>query len=300
MSHIPVLLTECIDALNIQPGGVYVDCTTNRGGHSVEIAKKLGTNGTLVCIDLDNQALAEAKVLLASVPEAPKYHFVTTNFRHLETVLKDVGISKVSGVLADLGISSQELDSSGRGFTFRFDEPLHMTFSDNPSESTVTAKDIVNDWAEESIADILYGYADERYSRRIAKAIVDHRRGRVINTTFELVSIIESSVPSSYKNKKTHCGTKTFQALRMAVNDELGSVTDLVASLPNVLLDGGRAAIITFHSTEDRVVKQALRLHKDLLLTVNKKAIMPSFEETKQNPRARSAQLRIVEKLIAK
>jgi 16S rRNA (cytosine1402-N4)-methyltransferase len=297
MSHIPVLLHESIDALQIKKGGTYVDCTTNRGGHSKEIAKLIGETGTLICIDLDQDALKAAEEMLQALADHPKLHFVHSNFRHIRQVLVSLGISHVDGIIADLGLSSQELDESKRGFTFRYDEPLLMTFDAMPTEDTVTAYDIVNTWSEETLADIFFGYADEKYSRRIARQIVAHRNGKEIKTTFDLVSIIESAVPASYKNKKTHCATKTFQALRMAVNDELGSVQELIRSLPEVLSPGGRVAIITFHSTEDRIVKQELRLHKEALKIITKKAIVPTREEERSNPRARSAQLRIAEKL---
>jgi 16S rRNA (cytosine1402-N4)-methyltransferase len=295
--HIPVLLQESIDGLNVKTGGVYVDCTTNRAGHSVEIAKRLGSEGILICIDLDQDALEEARTVLSQVHEAPKIHFIQSNFRHITSILKDLKISHVDGILADLGISSQELDESKRGFSFRFDEPLLMTFDARPEEDVTTAYDIVNLWSESTIADILYGFADETYARRIAKAIVEKREHEPIKTTLELVAVIESAVPALYRHKKTHCATKTFQALRMATNDELGSVSDLLEALPNVLASHGRTCIITFHSTEDRIVKQGLRTHGDTLRMINKKAIIPTDEELKKNPRARSAQLRIVERI---
>jgi 16S rRNA (cytosine1402-N4)-methyltransferase len=276
---------------------VYVDCTTNRAGHSAEIAKRLGKDGVLVCFDLDNSALASAKVVLESLPESPALHFVHSNFRDIAVQLHQLGIQTVDGVLADLGISSEELDESGRGFTFRFDEPLLMTFLDTPNEETLTARDIVNTWGEESIADILFGYADERYSRRIARAIVEARKSADISTTFALVEIIKNALPAAEQHKKTHFATKTFQALRIATNDEIGSVTQLITSLPNVLTPGGRAAIITFHSTEDRIVKRALKSEHESLHMVQTKAIIPSDDELRKNPRARSAQLRIVEKI---
>jgi 16S rRNA (cytosine1402-N4)-methyltransferase len=296
MSHIPVLLHESLDALSIKEGGTYVDCTTNRGGHSFELAKRLGKNGTLVCIDLDSDALLEAKEKLATLVSGPTIHFVHSNFRHLRSILETLKIEKVNGVLADLGLSSQELDSSGRGFAFRYDEPLLMTFNAHPGEEETTAHYIVNSWKEETIADVLYGFADETYSRRIARRIVEARSEGEIKTTHQLVDIIASAVPAAYRHRKTHFATKTFQALRMAVNDELGSIQDLIASLPDILVSGGRASIITFHSTEDRIVKQGLRSLPELTL-INKKAIIATEEELSANPRARSAQLRIAERL---
>ncbi len=294
--HVPVLLQETLEYLQPKVGGTYVDCTVNRAGHSKEIAKIIGRQGTLVIFDLDSIALQEAKNTLESLPDAPKIIAINANFRTLKSALATHNIETIDGLIADLGLSSQELDSAGRGFTFRFDEPLLMTFTDKVDESTLTAKDIVNDWKEETIADIIYGFADEKYSRRIAHRIVEARNEKPIETTFQLVDIIASAVPAVYRHGKTHFATKTFQGLRMAVNDELGSIKELIASLPEVLPVGGRACIITFHSTEDRTVKNLLRETEGLTL-VSKKAIMPTDEEAKSNPRARSAQLRIAERI---
>jgi 16S rRNA (cytosine1402-N4)-methyltransferase len=295
--HIPVLLHESIEGLNIKAGGIYVDCTTNRGGHSQEIAKALGAEGVLVCIDLDQDALQEARGVLEMIKNGPKIHFIRSNFRHLPSILKDLKISHVDGILADLGVSSQELDDSKRGFSFRYDEPLLMTFDAYPEEDVTTAYDIVNFWSESTIADILYGFADEQYSRRIARRIIERRDVSPIKTTFELVDIIASAVPVLYRHRKAHFATKTFQALRMATNDELGSISDLIEALPNVLASNGRGCIITFHSTEDRIVKHRLRANEQTLRIINKKAIMPTDKEIQENPRSRSAQLRIVERI---
>lgn len=295
--HIPVLLHESIEGLAIKEDGVYVDCTTNRGGHSAEIAKRLSDKGTLVCIDLDQTALAEAREYIEKMKPLPKIHFIQSNFKYLPSILKDLKLTHVDGILADLGVSSQELDESGRGFSFRFDEPLLMTFSANPEEDETTAYDIVNFWSESTIADILYGFADETYSRRIASAIVAKRTIAPIKTTYELVDVIGSAVPSFYRHKRTHFATKTFQALRMATNDELGSISTLINSLPEVLASKGRACIITFHSTEDRIVKHTLKEHQETLKPITKKAIVPSEEEIESNVRSRSAQLRIVERI---
>jgi 16S rRNA (cytosine1402-N4)-methyltransferase len=296
MSHIPVLLHESIDGLLVKPGGTYVDCTTNRAGHSYELASRLGKSGTLICIDLDQEALDEAKKKLEELKDGPKVHYVCSNFRHIRSILEGLKIVKVDGILADLGLSSQELDSSGRGFAFRYDEPLLMTFKVNPEEDETTAYDIVNFWSETTIADVLYGFADETYSRRIAHRIAEARKESPIESTHQLVDIIASAVPAAYRHRKTHFATKTFQALRMAVNDELGSIQDLLVSLPHILASGGRIAVITFHSTEDRIVKQGFRSLPDFKI-ITKKAISPGEEELKANPRARSAQLRIAERI---
>ena len=294
--HVPVLLQETIEWLKPKVGGIYIDCTVNRAGHAVKVAEAIGGKGILIIFDLDNVALQEAKKILESLSNAPKIIAVNANFRTLKEVLTTHNITHIDGLIADLGLSSQELDSSKRGFSFRFDEPLLMTFIDKVDESTLTAKDIVNDWKEENLADIIYGFADEKYSRRIAQAIVREREVKPIETTFQLVDIIGSAVPANYRHGKTHYATKTFQALRMAVNDELGSIKELISLLPEVLNVESRACIITFHSTEDRTVKNLIRDTEGLNL-VSKKAIMPSDIETKSNPRSRSAQLRIAERI---
>jgi 16S rRNA (cytosine1402-N4)-methyltransferase len=295
--HKPVLLHETIEGLAIKKGGIFVDCTTNRAGHSIEIAKKIGKEGILICIDLDEEALAEAKEKLSKLKTAPTIHFIHSNFRYIKNILESLKISSVDGIIADLGISSQELDVSGRGFSFMRNEPLQMTFDSHLTEDMLTAYDIVNNWNESTIADILYAFADETYRGRIARAIVEARDIKPISTTQELVDIIASVVPATYKHRKTHFATKTFQALRMAVNDELGSINELIESLSFILSPNGRACFITFHSTEDRIVKQGLKSHADTLKMINKKAIIPSEEEIKENARSRSAQLRIVEKI---
>lgn len=298
MAHIPVLLDECIEYLNIKKGGVYVDCTVNRGGHAEVIAKKIGKEGTLIIIDLDNDALTYAVATLKAIDDGPKIIPYLSNFRHISTLLAEKGIEKVDGILADLGLSSQELDESGRGFTFRYDEPLLMTFASSPTEDDVTASYIVNHWKEENIAQILYGYADEKYSRRIARRIVEYREHADIATTFELKSIVESAVPFLYRHGKTHCATKTFQALRMAVNDELGAVEELIMSASSLLKEKGRLCVITFHSTEDRLVKNLMRNSTSFEM-IQRKAIVPQEEEIKNNARSRSAQLRVVEKILS-
>lgn len=295
--HIPVLLSECLEGLAIKEAGVYVDCTTNRGGHSVEMAKKLGQDGVLICIDLDEDALREARENLEKVKNLPKVHYICSNYRSLPSILADLKISHVDGILADLGLSSEELEISGRGFTFLKDEPLLMTFKAHPEEDVTTAYDIVNLWSESTIADILYGFADETYSRRIARAIVERRAEAPINTTFELLEVIKKAVPVMYQHRKSHFATKTFQALRMAVNDELGGIRELLEALPNILASSGRACVITFHSTEDRLVKNSFRSHEDTLKIITKKPIVPKEEELQNNPRSRSAQLRIVERI---
>ncbi len=300
--HIPILLKESIDSLNLKNGYVVVDATTNRGGHSLEIAKRIGKEGVLICFDLDSKALKEAEMFLKKElgQKSPKIFFVNENFRNVENVLEDLKFKKIDGLMADLGVSSQELDESGRGFTFQKDEPLLMTLKDEISEEDLTAEKILNTWEEENLADIIYYYGDERFARKIAKNICEERKNKTIKTTFDLVNIIKKSVPIKYQNQKIHFATKTFQALRITVNDELRAEEDLIKSLPNILKENTRAGFLTFHSGEDRVLKNTVKLLKNELKLVkfeNKKDFLESSrKEIFENPRSRSAKLRVVEK----
>jgi len=303
--HIPILLKESIDSLNLKEGDVVVDCTTNRGGHSLEISKRIGKNGNLICLDLDGQALKEAQVFLKSElkDNSPNIFFVNENFRNIKKVLKDLKFEKIDGLMADLGVSSQEIDESGRGFTFQKNEPLYMTLQDKISEDALTAEKIVNTWDEENIADIIYYYGDERFAKRIAKNICLERKNKEIKRTFDLVEIIKKSVPEKYKHQKIHFATKTFQALRITVNDELRAEEELVQALPEILKENKRASFLTFHSGEDRVLKKSVNLLKDELRFIkfdNKKNFLePERKEIFENPRSRSAKLRVVEKKYA-
>lgn len=303
--HIPIMLTQCVEGLDIKEDDIVIDCTVNRGGHAKEFIKKLGKDGILICIDLDSEALKEAEENINKDIEKlyivknlrPKVFYVNNNFSNLEIILKELNIEKVDKIFADFGLSSQELDISGRGFSFMRDEPLLMTFKSESSinsDEDTTARDIVNYWGEESIANILFNFADERYSRRIAKGIVDARKIKSINTTFELIEIIKSSTPFAYHKLKTNPATRTFQALRMAANDEIGAIVKLLHSSLKVINENGRLAVLTFHSTEDRIVKHTAR---DIgFKQINKKAIIAEREEVRENVRSRSAKLRIYEK----
>lgn len=303
--HIPILLKESIDSLNLKEGDIVVDCTTNRGGHSLEISKRIGKSGNLICLNLDSQALKEAQVFLESElkDNSPNIFFVNENFRNIKKVLKDLKFEKIDGLMADLGVSSQEIDESGRGFTFQKNEPLYMTLQDKISEDSLTAEKIVNTWDEENLADIIYYYGDERFAKRIAKNICLERKNREIKSTFDLVEIIRKSVPERYKHQKIHFATKTFQALRITVNDELRAEEDLVQALPEILKENKRASFLTFHSGEDRVLKKSVNLLKDELRFIkfdNKKNFLePERKEIFENPRSRSAKLRVVEKKYA-
>ncbi len=302
--HIPVLLKESIDSLNLKPKNTVVDATVNRAGHSLSIAKQIGKGGTLVCIDLDKDALNEAEKFLdknLKAKERPKIFFINDNFRNLEKILENLKIKTIDALVADLGVSSQEIDDSGRGFSFQRDEPLLMTLKNPIVKGDLTAEYIVNNWKEETLADIIYYYSDERYAKRIARNIFEYRKRKDIKTTFQLVDIISNSVPVNYKHSKTHFATKTFQAIRIATNDEIGAEGDLLFALSKVLKEKSCASIITFHSGEDRVLKKFVKANKESLKLVkfeNKKDFLePSREEIRSNVRSRSAKLRVVEKI---
>ena len=293
--HMPIMLVESLELLDLKPGNIVVDCTVNRGGHSAEFAKRIGASGVLVCIDLDSDALREAEenindIFANNIKNKPSIHYICSNFANIKNILEELNINKVDAVYADLGISSQELDISGRGFSFMRDEPLLMTFKSKITEEDVTAKDIVNSWSQVTIADILFNFADEKYSRQISKAIAESRRKKDIETTFELIDIIKKSVPFYYQKGKSHFATRTFQALRMATNMEIDSVITLIQSLKDVLKENGKVGFITFHSTEDRIVK--VNMKETGLTPINKKVIEATHEETRHNPRSRSAKLR--------
>lgn len=295
-THKTVLLHESIDGLAIKKGDVVVDGTLGGGGHSEEIARHFGSDVTLIGIDMDEKALKRSQERISKI--TPKAHFIRNNFRNIDKVLIEAGFEKADRILLDIGLSSDQFEVSGRGFTFKKDEPLLMTFSDDPKLQPFTAWDIVNEWEESSIADVIYGYGEEQFSRRIAKAIVTEREHRTIDTTFELVHIIESSVPFFYRKGKLHPATKTFQALRIAVNDELGALQEGIRKGFYALSEGGRLAVISFHSLEDRIVKRYFRelQEEGVGSIITKKAIVPSEEEVRDNPRSRSAKLRIIEK----
>ena len=292
MAHIPVLLNEAVEGLNVHSGDTILDGTFGGGGHSSLICEKIGKDGTLIAIDADSEAKERAE----KKSWGCKFELVTDNFRNLDEILKARGIEKIDGALFDLGLSSFQLDDSGRGFTFQKDEPLKMTF--HTKEGGLTAEEIINDWDENNLADIIYGYGGEQFSRRIAKGIVEAREENPIKTTFDLVKIIEAVVPNFYKLRKIHCVTKTFQAIRIAVNDEMGAVREALAKAWAVLKPGGRISVISFHELEDRAVKNFLRekAKAEECTLITKKPIVPSEAETEANVRSRSAKLRVGEK----
>ena len=306
--HVSVLLEECIDALNIKPDGIYVDGTLGGAGHSSRIAAKL-TTGRLIGIDRDPVALKAAGERLA--PFGDRVTLVHSNFADMDSALKDLGISGVDGILLDLGVSSPQLDDGQRGFSYMADAPLDMRMN---SEDTLDAKQIVNQWSYEELKRILYDYGEERYAPRIASAICKRREEKPIETPLELVDIIRGAMPAAALREKQHPAKRSFQAIRIAVNDELGSVERVMERAVPCLNPGGRLAVITFHSLEDRIVKNAMAKaakgctcppefpvcvcgKKPQVKLVTRKPIISGDEELERNPRARSAKLRVCEKL---
>ena len=291
MIHETVLLKEAVDALAIRPDSIIVDTTFGAGGHATAILDKLGVEGKYIGIDTDESALRH------SLNELENATLVHGNFRDLQTIIGSLDIEKVDGILADLGWRMEQFSGNGRGFSFRHDEPLLMTLGD-PEDYDFTARDIVNGWDEHVLADIIYGYGEERFARRIAKKIVDTRIDQPIETSKQLSDLIVSAYPAVARHGRTHVATKTFQALRIAVNEELTAIEALVEQGIEQLAPAGRLVIITFHSIEDRVVKHAFKAAQaaERGMVVTKKPITASSEELETNPRARSAKLRIFEK----
>lgn len=293
-THHPVLLHEAIAGLAIEKDDVVVDATLGGAGHARVLANALGKEGILIGFDLDPDAIERAKSALANA--IPTIHLVEANFRNLTLELAKLEITQIDKVLFDLGWSSFQL-AVGRGFSLKSDEPLLMTFAKSPAGG-LTAEKIVNEWAEESLADIIYGWGEERYSRRIAKAIVERREERPFATARDLAEVIYDSVPLRYRKGRIHPATRTFQALRIAVNDELGALQAALAAAWSALSPGGRIAVITFHSIEDRLVKQTFKQWEESGegTRITRKPIPASEEEIARNPRSRSAKLRIISK----
>ena len=303
-SHITVLLKETVDGAFTKKDGTYLDLTTGGGGHSYELAKRL-VGGRLICFDQDKEAIDAAGERLKGLPVT----FVRRNFRELDSALDELGIENVDGIIADLGVSSHQLDDAERGFSFHADAPLDMRLS---SEG-FSAKDLVNEYSFEEIKRILYEYGEEKFAPKIAQGIVKARENKPIETTGELAEIIKSSVPAAYRREKNPC-RKSFQAIRIEVNDELGALEDALAKGFERLAIGGRMSVITFHSLEDRIVKNRFKEFctgctcppefpvcvcgkKPRGQLVTKKPVVPSEEELSANPRSRSAKLRVIEKI---
>ena len=306
--HKSVLLDECIEALCIRPDGIYLDGTLGGAGHSYEIARRL-TTGRLIGVDRDAVALEAAQKRLA--PFADRVTTVHSNFSELDSILDTLGIAAVDGMLFDLGVSSPQLDDAQRGFSYMADAPLDMRMN---KDDALTAYEVVNTWPAEELRRILYEYGEERYAPQIASAIVRRREKSPIETTLELVDVIRSAMPPQALREKQHPAKRSFQAIRIAVNDELGAVSKLMRTAFSRLKPGGRLAVITFHSLEDRIVKSEMQLasrgctcppefpvcvcgKKPLIRVVTRKPIVSGARELEENPRARSAKLRVAEKL---
>lgn len=310
--HTTVLLKETVDGLAIRPDGIYVDCTLGGAGHSEYLVQQLNEKGRLICFDQDMTAIENAMLKLA--PYLDKVTFVHANFRYLKDELNQIGIEKVDGILYDLGVSSPQLDTPERGFSYNYDAPLDMRM-DQTSE--LTAYHVVNDWPYEKLLKIFFRYGEEKFSKQIARKIEKAREVEPIATTFQLVELIKEGIPAAARRTGGHPAKRIFQAIRIAVNDELGAAEDSLEDAIKLIKVGGRVSVITFHSLEDRLTKTIFKEASSLpelppnlpmipagmepmLRVVTRKPIVPSEEELAVNNRSRSAKLRIVEKLIEK
>lgn len=311
--HLPVLLNECLDGLNIKPTGVYLDCTLGGAGHSAEILKRLGAGGMLVGIDRDADAITAATARLDAVESPAKRACLRGNFHDAPALLAYAGIDRgLDGVLIDLGVSSHQLDARERGFSYHDDAALDMRMDQSQA---LSARDIVNGWSEDELNRVLRDYGEEKWARQIARVICDRRKQAPIETTGQLVGIVDAAIPKKLREKDgSHPARRTFQALRIAVNDELDPLSDALRALTGLLNPGGRLCAITFHSLEDRIVKNTFRDMADpctcpksfpvcvcgkkpIVKPITRKPVTAGAAELEQNPRSRSASLRIVEKL---
>lgn len=309
VAHQPVMVDEVVRFLITNPGGIYIDGTVGTGGHSLEIAKSLAPAGRLICLDIDHASVEVARERLSQFAE--NVTLFRESYVAIDTVLAELGVERVSGILLDLGISSYQLESSGRGFSFQKDELLDMRMD---QEKRVSAGDLVNSSSTENLQGILWDYGEERWAKRIARAIVEERQKNPIRSTLQLARIVERTIPGRYHPRKIHPATRIFQALRIAVNGELQNLADFLKMAPSTLVQGGRLVMISYHSLEDRLVKQALQqwegkavyprklpvIHtpgKPLMRAVRKRALRPSQAEVETNPRSRSAVMRVVERM---
>ncbi|OJI09130.1 MAG: 16S rRNA (cytosine(1402)-N(4))-methyltransferase [Candidatus Vogelbacteria bacterium CG10_big_fil_rev_8_21_14_0_10_49_38] len=294
--HVPVLLQSTIEQLNPEAGQILLDATLGLGGHARALAARLGPTGTLIGLEADGAILARARTNLEAAPA--RLILVQANFRSSAKILDEQGVRALDGALFDLGFNSRQLVDSGRGFSFQQDEPLLMTLSDQLGVETLTAAEIVNEWSEDNLADIIYAYGEEPASRKIATAIVAARAIRPIKTTFDLLSVFEAA--GLKRRGKIHPATKTFQALRIAVNDELGALKEGLVGVWSKLAPRGKLAVISFHSLEARIIKDFFRdkVAREEGFLVTKSVILPDRVEILANPRSRSAQLRVIKKII--
>lgn len=307
--HASILLSECLEQLNIRPNGIYMDATLGGAGHSLHIAQRLTQGGRLIALDRDDMALENAKTRLADVMD--HVTLVKSDFRNLRTALTSCGVEKVDGILFDLGVSSPQLDIAERGFSYMQDAKLDMRMD---QQQALSAYEVVNQWEKSELRRILLEYGEERYAPQIAAAIVRERERQPIETTLQLADIIRAAMPPAARREKQHPAKRSFQAIRIAVNDELMAVQEAMVQAIDALAPGGRLAVITFHSLEDRIVKNAFRqaaqgctCPKDFPVCVcgnkakvkltTRKPIIPSAEEIAENPRARSAKLRVCERV---
>ena len=306
--HIPIMLNEVIDGLNIKEDGIYLDGTLGGAGHSIEIVKRL-KNGQLIGIDQDENALQKAKEVLSDYSD--KVLFVKNNYENIDLILKELSIDKIDGILLDIGVSSHQFDEVSRGFSHNQDAPLDMRMDQSQE---ISAWDVVNKYSLNELEDIIFKFGEERWAKRIAEFIVEERSMNPIDTTLDLVSVIKKAIPKKVRMEGHHPAKKTFQAIRIEVNRELEVLQNSIEKMVKLLHPGGRLAIITFHSLEDRIVKEVFReLNKDCICPphlpqcicekereikiITRKPIIPTDEEIKLNPRSRSAKLRIAEKL---
>ena len=307
--HYSVLLNECIESLEIKPDGIYIDGTLGMGGHSLEIARRLGPSGRLISIDRDQRAIERAGARLAEYMD--RVTLVHGNFRDLGAIMDAQNVERADGMLFDLGVSSPQLDESERGFSYMADAPLDMRMDESEA---LTAKIIVNTWPEERLKRILYDFGEERFAPRIAAAIVRQRQLHEIDTTQQLVEVIRSAMPGHALREKQHPAKRSFQAIRIAVNDELEAVSEMLSTAMDRLAPGGILAVISFHSLEDRLVKNAIASREkgctcprdfpvctcgfvQTMKSVTRKPILPSEKELEENPRSRSAKLRVARRI---
>lgn len=306
--HVSVLLNECIEGLNIKENGIYVDGTLGGGGHSSEILKNLSDKGLLIGIDQDRDALKAASARLQNYKNVKYVH---NNFYNIDSILNDIGIEKIDGMLMDLGVSSYQLDTGDRGFSYMQDAPLDMRMN---RDNSLSAYEVVNNYDEEELYRIIRDYGEEKFAKRIARFIVENREKKKIETTLELVEIIKAAIPAKARREGPHPAKRTFQAIRIEVNSELSILNKAIEDGVNRLNKGGRMAIITFHSLEDRIVKLKFKElatactcpkefpicicgGKAKVKIISRKAIEPSKEEVDENPRSRSAKLRVIERI---
>lgn len=306
--HYSVMLNECIENLAIKLNGVYVDCTAGGGGHSFEIAKRLASEGRLIAIDKDIDAISECKRRLKEFQNCTLVH---NDFHNYKQILEELNIQKVDGILIDLGVSSFQIDTAERGFSYRFDAPLDMRMD---TEQRISAYDVVNNYTQEDLTRIFYEYGDEKFAKPIAKKIVEYRQTKPIETTLELVSVVESVLPAKVRFKQGHSCKKVFQAIRIEVNNEINGLQEVVTDMCKSLNVGGRMCVLTFHSLEDRIIKETFKElntdcvcpkglpvcvcnHKRICNLVNKKPIIATERELEENSRSQSAKLRVVERV---